>query len=69
MDFVIRPHLLSDRDAEHLEVPAGTSLAQMVAAFPWPTGVINQVVVLVNGEMMPRAWWGRIRPKQGAWCW
>jgi len=66
MDFVIRPHLLSDRDAEHLEVPAGTSLAQMVSAFPWPTGVINQVVVLVNGEMMPRAWWGRIRPKQGA---
>lgn len=49
------------------QVPAGSTLAHMVdvatpAAFD---GAPVGAVVMINGEVIPRAYWGQIRPKQG----
>jgi len=66
MDVVVRPHVLSDREAATLDCAEGTTLAQMVAAFPWPDGVERHVVALVNGQCVPREWWPRVRPLAGA---
>jgi hypothetical protein len=66
VDVLVRPHILSTREAATLTLPEGTSLQTMVGAYGWPPGVESNVVCLVNGEMVPRQWWGRVRPKAGS---
>lgn len=66
MEIIVRPHLLSTRDAESVEVPEGLTIAEMVASYPWPPGVESQLCALVNGHTVPREWWARVRPRAGA---
>lgn len=66
MEIVVRPHLLSSRDAERVSVPEGVSLAEMVAAYAWIPRAEPHVCALVNGQMIPREWWPRVRPKPGS---
>lgn len=63
--MIVRPHLLSAREAERVEVPEGATLEEMVRAFPWMPGTDAHVCALVNGQMIPREWWARVRPKAG----
>ena len=65
MDVVVRPHLLSDRDLLRLDMPPGTSIAEMVAAYPWPAGMSDQVCALINGVPVPQQHWRYVRPKPG----
>jgi len=64
--MIVRPHLLSARESERVPVPEGASLADMVRAFDWGPGRDEHVCALVNGMMVPREWWERVRPKPGA---
>ncbi|HVQ51041.1 MAG TPA: hypothetical protein VMS92_13440, partial [Mycobacterium sp.] len=65
MDVVVRPHLLSEREQTVIAVAPGATLAEIVAAYPWPPGVAAHAVVLLDRQVVPREWWPRIRPKDG----
>ena len=66
MDVIVRPHLLSSREVTTLELPEGTSIDAMVAAHAWAPGMEQHVCALIDGIIVPRAWWPRVKPKAGA---
>ena len=66
MELIVRPHLLSARDTERVEVPEGSTLGEMVRAFHWAPGTDDHVCALINGRIVPREWWEHVRPKPGA---
>jgi Putative phage tail protein len=65
MDVIVRPHLLSERELVRLDVPPGTTIAEMVDAYPWPPGCTDQVCALINGVAVPPMHWRYVRPKPG----
>lgn len=65
MDVVVRPHLLSERELLRLDMPPGTTIAEMVATYPWPGGTADQVCALINGIAVPPEHWRHVRPKPG----
>lgn len=59
-----RPDPWSVKRAAHV-MPDGLTLAEIVARYPepLPEDFAEFGVVLVNGEYIPREWWGRVRPR------
>jgi hypothetical protein len=63
---VYRPQLFTG-SPETLAVMAGSTLLDIVSGMKnLPDWVLNDGVVTVNGDIIPREWWGKVRPKQGA---
>lgn len=64
-DLIIRPHVLSDRDEIRADFDDGVTLQDIVDSV-WPVEVHDNVVMAINGGIVPRVYWARVRPKQGA---
>ncbi len=63
--LIIRPHVLSDRDEIRAEYEDGVTL-QEIADSVWPAEIQEHVVMAINGDIIPKAYWPKVRPKPGA---
>lgn len=59
------PHAMRMDDRIQIEIPAGASLADMVAQVQPDRRWHSHTIVMLGGEPIDRALWGRIRPKPG----
>lgn len=63
-DIILRPHVLSQREAMHFEVQAGATV-QDIVDIGWPDADVHDcVLITVNGDVIPREYWGRCKPKE-----
>lgn len=62
---IVRPSVLREAREEAV-APAGLSVAEIVEAYGGSISARARVHAAVNGEAVPRDWWGRVRVKPGA---
>ena len=60
LQLVCKPNVFDRDSAVYAEVRAGQTLAQMLGG-----GISHTALVTINGDVVPRELWARVRPKTG----